>query len=342
MKSYRIVDTRQVSCSAWSHYVQESIMGSVFHTPYMYDVWLDVPGYQPYAFFAKDEQDNICGLIVGFIQTVSTGLLKNLTKRSIQLQSPLYDDFASLSMLLEQYNQFARSKGVIYSEIRNHFIDPHYNNVLQQQKFIWQGHYNIVKQLPDSCDELWKQIHRKRKDGINKAKRFGFELSDDIGRFSPQKLHALIKVKYDLMGLPVPDKLFFENCLKLDSEKICHPYILFDKGEIKIILLSFLYKSTMHALFIGIDQDPEFINKRPVDYFYYKVMEDCVQRGVKYFDWMGAGKPDTPYGVRDFKLQYGGELEDFGRFEITHRPCLMYLATKGYYLLQKYKRGLRK
>ena len=34
----------------------------------------------------------------------------------------------------------------------------------------------------------------------------------------------------------------------------------------------------------------------------------------------GAGKPDKPYGVRDYKLKFGGQLVNWGRFEKVHKP----------------------
>ena len=45
------------------------------------------------------------------------------------------------------------------------------------------------------------------------------------------------------------------------------------------------------------------------------------------FDLMGAGEPDVPYGVRDFKLQFGGELHEFGRF-ICIKHKLLYNLGK--------------
>lgn len=51
-------------------------------------------------------------------------------------------------------------------------------------------------------------------------------------------------------------------------------------------------------------------------------MQQAINNGIPVFDTMGAGKPNVPYGVRDFKLRFGGTLVQEGRFLLLHRPLL--------------------
>ena len=37
---------------------------------------------------------------------------------------------------------------------------------------------------------------------------------------------------------------------------------------------------------------------------------------------MGAGVPDVPYGVRDFKSEFGGTMVEHGRFLNVCKPWL--------------------
>ena len=48
---------------------------------------------------------------------------------------------------------------------------------------------------------------------------------------------------------------------------------------------------------------------------------------IKKFNFMGAGKPDVPYGVRNFKSKFGGELVETPRYVIAHKP-LFYAIGK--------------
>jgi lipid II:glycine glycyltransferase (peptidoglycan interpeptide bridge formation enzyme) len=42
---------------------------------------------------------------------------------------------------------------------------------------------------------------------------------------------------------------------------------------------------------------------------------------------MGAGKPDELYGVRDFKMEFGGEQVEYGRF-LYVRKSMLYAIGK--------------
>lgn len=59
----------------------------------------------------------------------------------------------------------------------------------------------------------------------------------------------------------------------------------------------------------------------------YAGLRYAVETGREVFDFMGAGEPGKPYGVRDFKMQFGGELKELGRWI---RVC-----KRGYYNLGK-------
>lgn len=59
----------------------------------------------------------------------------------------------------------------------------------------------------------------------------------------------------------------------------------------------------------------------PIDY--------ALKKGLKYFDFMGAGKPDQNYGVREFKSKFGGESVNFGRFERINNRFLYKLGKIG-------------
>jgi hypothetical protein len=66
---------------------------------------------------------------------------------------------------------------------------------------------------------------------------------------------------------------------------------------------------------------------RPNDFLMWNVICWAHRNGYKYFDFGGGGKQGVPYGVRDYKMKYGCEIEDYGRYIYTHRP-LAYKAGK--------------
>jgi lipid II:glycine glycyltransferase (peptidoglycan interpeptide bridge formation enzyme) len=64
-------------------------------------------------------------------------------------------------------------------------------------------------------------------------------------------------------------------------------------------------------------------------------MEWGHNNGYEKFDFGGAGKPDEEYGVRDYKLKFGGELVNWGRFQKVHKPFLMRVGKLGFKIWQK-------
>lgn len=46
------------------------------------------------------------------------------------------------------------------------------------------------------------------------------------------------------------------------------------------------------------------------------------ENGCARYDMMGAGEPGVPYGVRDFKSEFGGEMVEHGRFLCVNKQLL--------------------
>ena len=81
----------------------------------------------------------------------------------------------------------------------------------------------------------------------------------------------------------------------------------------------------------------EFYKYCPNDIITWEVLLWGKANGFKIFDFGGAGKPEIPYGVRDYKMKFGGELVQFGRYIKVHRKLLMALAKFGLKLYKKFK-----
>jgi len=64
-------------------------------------------------------------------------------------------------------------------------------------------------------------------------------------------------------------------------------------------------------------------------------MEWAHAHGCARYDMMGAGEPGVPYGVRDFKSEFGGEMVEHGRYLCVLKPWLYQLGTIGVRLQKK-------
>lgn len=66
-------------------------------------------------------------------------------------------------------------------------------------------------------------------------------------------------------------------------------------------------------------------------------MKYAAEHGCARYDMMGAGKPGVPYGVRDFKSEFGGELVEHGRYLCVTKPLLYQVGKLGVWLLKRIK-----
>jgi lipid II:glycine glycyltransferase (peptidoglycan interpeptide bridge formation enzyme) len=80
--------------------------------------------------------------------------------------------------------------------------------------------------------------------------------------------------------------------------------------------------------------DDEYKEQYPSVMATWAAMEYATQNNIPIFDFMGAGKPDERYGVREFKARFGGELVEYGRFIKINQPVLYKLGKFGLKLSQ--------
>ncbi len=77
--------------------------------------------------------------------------------------------------------------------------------------------------------------------------------------------------------------------------------------------------------------DLDYANLHPNDLLPWKGMLWAKEKGYQVYDFAGAGSPAKKYGVRDYKLRFGGKLENFGRYQCIHRPLFYQIGKAGFY-----------
>jgi lipid II:glycine glycyltransferase (peptidoglycan interpeptide bridge formation enzyme) len=68
----------------------------------------------------------------------------------------------------------------------------------------------------------------------------------------------------------------------------------------------------------------------PAEFLTWHRIEWAKRNGFSLYDFGGAGWPDQPYGVRDFKAKFGGELVDYGRYRKVFCPWKFRFAESAY------------
>lgn len=332
-----IIDLKEIDKKKWNDFISNHPDGNIFQTPKMFEVYKRTKNYNPIVVSIIDDSDNIEGILLAVIQKESSGLFGRMTSRSIIFGGPIVNSENPfiLDLLLKEYSSLIKNKA-IYSQFRNFSIQSaSKKDIFYKYGFVLEDHLNILVDLTIGVDELWKRTKRNRKDGIIKGKKQGFEFVIQDKLHTTESFYKLLKDSYANIKLPLPDQSFFQ---KINIEALGNSkwFILKFNGEPKIILCAFQFNKVLQAFFIGICQESEFLKLRPVDFFYWEVIKWASERELNYFDWMGAGKPDKEYGVRNFKLQYGGEVINCGRFEKVHKPILFSTGKLGLKIWQKF------
>ncbi len=333
-----ISDYAKIDKGKWSGFVKNHPSGNIFQTPEMWDVYKKTNNYEPVIICVVDNQNNLLASLLAVIQKEYSGILGLLTARSIIFGAPIIsnDNPGVFEILIKEYNRIIERK-VIYSQVRNYKIQsPARKKFFNQYGFNYEEHLNIIIDLRIGTNALWKGIKRNRKDGINKGKKQGFVFKVYDQLDSVDEFYNLFCDLYKKIKLPHPDISLF-NAINDNLANSVKWFILEYKEKPCIILCSFVYNKTIYAFSIGVTQDKELLRLRPVDLFYWEVIKWGAENSYHFFDWMGAGKPNKEYGVRDFKLQYGGELFSLGRYEKIHKPLLNKFAMFSLNIWRKFK-----
>lgn len=320
----------------WEAFVQAHPQGNVFQTPQMYDVYRVTDKQQPLA-IAVEEDGQICGLLLAVIIWNGGTITKALTARSIIIGGPLVrdNDPEVAQRLMEAYRE-CLPRYVVYSEIRpvydvNELMNERVNELTRWKRV---GHYNLVMKVEKSEEELWNGMHKERRRNVGQAEKAGLRFAEVTTDEERGQVVDLLHKTYARKHVPMADSSLFAQLTEIMPD-----YVRFfaayheDKmiaGEIRLG-----YKDLLYAWYAGSDE--QYFKMRPNDFLMWNVIKWAHKQGYKEFDFGGGGEPGKPYGVRDYKLKYGCEMYDYGRYVFAHRPITYWAAAKAYNLYHKLK-----
>jgi len=330
--------TLDFKLNQWNDFVIKHPLGNIFQTPEMYEVYLKTKNYEPILVTVINNNE-IKGILLA-CNIKENRFLGSLTSRSIIIGGPLIknNDSLILTQLLKKYEQKIKKK-VVYSQIRNLVDTSNLKQTFIDNGFDYDEHLNILINLEKSEQELWDAMTRDRKKSIKKGqKELEVKLiSYENNEYQIDSIYNLLRVVYKRVRLPLPSKEYFLNVMKS----------LYPKGYIKIfgaykynvlvgVRLVLCYKRLIYDWYAGANDD--FLEYRPNDTLIWNILKWGRENGYKQFDFGGAGKPNVPYGVRDFKIKFGGEMVCFGRYQYVFKPSIMFLGKLAF----KLKDGLLK
>lgn len=315
-----VSDIRNIGKSKWNTFVQKHPQGTVFQTYEMYEVYQNTSHNQPIV-SAVLEDGCVLGLLLAVLMWNGNPITKLFTARSIIIGGPLVlgDDETVLKLLMRGYRNVL-PRCTIYSEIRPIYCMDSLGAFLKEEGFNRKGHFNLTLEVDRDEQSIWEGMHKERQRNIRHAEKVGLEYKEVEDDRSVDEVVDMIRLTYKRKRVPMADFDLLLQAKRALKEHISFFAAYYD-GRVIAGQIRLCYKDLVYAWFAGSDEN--YFKQRPNDFLMWNVICWAHNKGYKYFDFGGGGEPGVPYGVRDYKLKYGCQMFDFGRFQIFHRP-LMY------------------
>ncbi|MCB0651090.1 MAG: hypothetical protein KDC85_07420 [Saprospiraceae bacterium] len=305
---------------AFQQFVDQHIDGNYFQSADFFSLSDAVDEFAPILMLAINENFEISGSLLGVFQSNGKGVKSWLSRRLIVLGGPLIkdtNDNDTLCPLLDGLMNHASGRA-IFIEFRNLFDLSQMQESFQSHGFQFQPYLNFLVKL-DNESAVLKRMQGNKRRQITKSITSGARIKEAESASEVKAFYQILKKLYEeKVKKPIPGiDLFLKG---------------WEYGTGKLFVISYSGK------IIGGAFCPIFKDKVIYDWFRcgLKDVAPGVFAGVlaawasidyglknrfKHMDFMGAGQPDQPYGVRDFKAPFGGEMVSYGRFlTVINKP----------------------
>ena len=325
----QILQYNQIDRQQWTELVQTSETGTWFQSPEAYDFFASLPDiFTP--FVVGIGRPILRAICVGYVTKDPNPLKQYFTRRAIIIGGPcLADDcsneeVSALMNAVKNHLSFTPSfihsfiHSPIFIETRNFNNFSPWREAFEAAGFTYRPHLNFHI----STEGFEDRLSDNRKRQIRKAKTL---VTSELAT-SESDIREWYNVLSQLYRTKVKTPLFpLEFFLEAYRRKIGHFLLVKHAGH--VIGGSMLVqdeKCTYEWFECGLNA--EFKDQYPSVMATYSGIRFAQQQGCSRYDMMGAGEPDKPYGVRDFKSEFGGQLVEHGRFLHVCHPFLYRLG----------------
>ena len=210
-----IHDLCESDCSAIDAFISQHPHGNFFQSTRAFRFFKAVENYEPLLFVARDGQEIVGSLLAVVIR--ETGRVKGFfSRRCVVWGGPLVKEGNPeiCENLLSAFNETIRRKA-IYSQFRNFYDVSAFKGGFNAQGWYHEDHLNIMIDLSKTEEQLWKEVHSKRRNEIRRAGKEGtrFKLQESREEFIIS--YDILKEVYDRAKLPLPGAGFFETAYDL-------------------------------------------------------------------------------------------------------------------------------
>ena len=315
----------------WRLLAETSPLSTWFQTDEAYRFYQSVSDMCAFVYGVMEE-DKLVGVIVGYTTQEKCKLKQYFTARAIVVGGPLLDENISESALTMLLQTVKMQQGeAIYIETRNLHDYSRWKTVFKANGFAYQPHLNIQV----TCNAMHTMSEQRQRQ-VKKAIKNGAEIceasSEQEIRDWYQILHQLYRQK---VRTPLCSEAFFLQFYRNGVGK--YLLVKYDGKVIGGMVCPIFAGKAIYEWYVcGLDE--AYREQYPSVMATYAAIEYAKQNDISMFDFMGAGVPDQPYGVRDFKMEFGGEAVEYGRYLHIRKPLLYKIGKLGVKILKSRKK----
>jgi serine/alanine adding enzyme len=338
-----VVQASDLNEERWTQFVLGHPRGTIFHTPYLVNVYKGAKGIEPFALAAVGHSHEILALLVAVRMQVCKGPIGQPTSRCIIHAEPLHREdeqgLVALNRLLKTYDEMV-GRRALFSEVRFLHEPGPLGAHLATQGYERIEFLNYLIDLRQPPEELWQGMKRCRRNNVRKAQKCGLEWVEITSEQQLPTMYEMLTLTFRQAGIALQDFSFFHSAWQLLRPKglARFYFVQYDGQPIQTTIL-LLFRGYLHYWFLGYRRQ-EFGALRPNDFATWQAIKLGAEDGYELFDWGGAGRPGELYGLRSFKAGFGGEQVNYGRYKKTYVQNPFHSAYKIYKLLQHLKRDL--
>lgn len=343
----KILTYNEIDRTEWGRLVRESETGTWFQSPEAYMLFASMPElFRPFAIAVErvnelTNERTLRGVCVGYVTREKSRVKQFFTRRAIINGGPVIADDATseeVELLMQAVRQqfvighWSFGNAPIYIETRNFNDYSRWRDAFERAGFEYKKHLNFHIDCTDK-EAMWERLSETRRRQIRKQPTQTLPIGKAYAP-SEDEIREWYGILERLYRTRVKTPLFPETFFLEAYRQGIAKYLLI-KHEGKVIGGMMIVSSSncVYEWYIcGLDA--EYKDQYPSVMATWAAMEYANKHGLARFDVMGAGVPDEPYGVRDFKAEFGGKLVEHGRFLCINKPLLYRLGVWGVHMLK--------
>ncbi len=356
-----ILSYEEIDREEWSRLVKTSATGTWFQTPEAYCFYESMPEFfRPFVVAVERVNDltnerTLRGVCVGYVTKEKNAIKQYFTRRAIIIGGPCLADDCSmdeaealmkavrekLSFTPSLIHSFIHSP--IYIETRNFNDYSRWKEAFEKAGFEYQKHLNFHVDCTDK-EAMWERMSENRCRQVRKAHAtVECLMNEGISELDVREWYEILKELYRTkVRTPLWPVEFFLEAYRQGVGKFM---IVRHEGKIIGGSMVVVMSEGMNELrnegcvyeWFECGMNAQYKDQYPSVCATYAGMCYAAENGMARYDMMGAGEPGVPYGVRDFKAEFGGKMVEHGRFEYICKPLLYKIGTIGVKVLKKFK-----